>query len=255
MSKYLDSNGLAHLLSLIKDDIDSHSGGGGGGSGLPIGTVIDFAGTTVPSDYLECDGSAVSRTDYADLFAVLGTTWGAGDGSTTFNLPDLRGRVSIGAGTGTAGGATAHAFASTGGDERMKDHSHTLSRTTNVGISDHAATACTRSTNAAVSEKTLTGQVAAYADTGMVGAGTTTSGVFSVGTRQSTANRLSWTSGTSYRLKIDASHDHGMTQPAFTTPKFTHTITQPVFSAANTGGGTADNMQPFATVKKIIKAA
>lgn len=57
----------------------------------PVGSVIEFAGSTVPSGYLECDGSAVSRSEYSSLFAVIGTTWGAGDGSTTFNLPDLSG--------------------------------------------------------------------------------------------------------------------------------------------------------------------
>ena len=58
---------------------------------VPSGTVHLFATTTAPTGYLECDGSAISRTTYADLFTVIGTTWGAGDGSSTFNLPDLRG--------------------------------------------------------------------------------------------------------------------------------------------------------------------
>lgn len=100
------------------------------GGSLPIGTVIDYAGTTIPSDYLECDGQAVSRTDYADLFNTIGTSWGNGDGSTTFNVPDLRGRVTIGTGTGTAGGATAHAFATVGGDERLQAHAHAFTQPT-----------------------------------------------------------------------------------------------------------------------------
>ena len=57
------------------------------------GMIKPFAGTTVPTGYLLCDGSAVSRTTYADLFAAIGTTYGSGDGSTTFNLPDLTNRV------------------------------------------------------------------------------------------------------------------------------------------------------------------
>lgn len=56
---------------------------------LPVGVVQAFAGSTTPAGWLLCDGSAVSRTTYAKLFAVIGTTYGAGDGSTTFNLPDL----------------------------------------------------------------------------------------------------------------------------------------------------------------------
>ena len=87
---------------------------------VPIGTILDFAAATPPTGYLTCDGSAVSRTDYAALFAVIGTTWGAGDGSTTFNLPDFRGRTSIGAGTGTATDATAHALGASGGTETVK---------------------------------------------------------------------------------------------------------------------------------------
>jgi len=55
----------------------------------PVGTLIDFAGSTAPSGYLVCDGTAVSRTTYSDLFTVIGTTYGAGDGSTTFTLPNL----------------------------------------------------------------------------------------------------------------------------------------------------------------------
>lgn len=62
-------------------------------SAIPIGVVTDFAGATAPSGWLLCFGQAVSRVSYADLFTALGTLYGTGDGSTTFNLPDLRGRV------------------------------------------------------------------------------------------------------------------------------------------------------------------
>lgn len=57
---------------------------------IPTGMVAPFAVNTAPTGWLECDGSAVSRTTYADLFSALGTTWGVGDGSTTFNVPDAR---------------------------------------------------------------------------------------------------------------------------------------------------------------------
>jgi microcystin-dependent protein len=66
----------------------------------PPGAIIDYAGSSAPTGWLECDGSAVSRTTYADLFSAVSTTWGAGDGSTTFNIPDFRGRARIGKGTG-----------------------------------------------------------------------------------------------------------------------------------------------------------
>ena len=60
------------------------------------GFIQMYAGNVAPTGWLICDGSAISRATYADLFAVIGTTYGTGDGSTTFNLPDLRGRVGIG---------------------------------------------------------------------------------------------------------------------------------------------------------------
>ena len=60
-------------------------------AGVPSGSVFCMAVATVPSGYLECNGNAVSRTTYAALFAIIGTTYGTGNGSSTFNLPDLRG--------------------------------------------------------------------------------------------------------------------------------------------------------------------
>ena len=74
------------------------------GAGLiPAGVIWDFAGATPPTGWLLCDGSVVSRTTYAALFGVIGTTYGAGDGSSTFNLPNLIGRVTAGAGSGALG--------------------------------------------------------------------------------------------------------------------------------------------------------
>lgn len=69
-------------------------------SGVPVSTptggLLMYAGATAPAGWLVCDGAAVSRTIYAALFAVVGTTYGIGNGSTTFNLPDLRGRTPVG---------------------------------------------------------------------------------------------------------------------------------------------------------------
>lgn len=73
------------------------------------GVIIEYAGTTVPPGWLACDGSAVSRTTYLALFTQIGTTWGAGDGATTFNVPDLRNLFLRGSGAeavGITGGAT-----------------------------------------------------------------------------------------------------------------------------------------------------
>ena len=70
-----------------------------GGPGVPVGSVFWLATQTAPEGYLICDGSAVSRTEYADLFAAIGTTFGTGDGSTTFALPNLQAAFIRGAGS------------------------------------------------------------------------------------------------------------------------------------------------------------
>ena len=88
----------------------------------PTGSVTAFASSSVPIGWLECNGAAVSRTTYAALYGVIGTTWGVGDGSTTFNLPDFRGEFLRGWDNGRAvdNGRT---FASFQADE-FKSHTH-----------------------------------------------------------------------------------------------------------------------------------
>lgn len=75
----------------------------------PSGVVKAYAGTVVPKGYLRCNGSLVSRSTYSSLFAAIGTTWGAGDGVSTFALPSLTGRFMQGSATpGTYGGTSTH---------------------------------------------------------------------------------------------------------------------------------------------------
>lgn len=85
---------------------------------MPLGAIIDFAGPNAPAGWLVCDGRLVSRTTYAALFAVIGTYWGAGDGSTTFGLPPTPGRASIGPGTviDQNGNSVGFGFATTTGN-------------------------------------------------------------------------------------------------------------------------------------------
>lgn len=68
---------------------------------VPTGAILPYGGATAPSNFLLCDGSQVSRSTYSALFGVISTVYGVGDGITSFNLPDLRNRVPMGAGTGT----------------------------------------------------------------------------------------------------------------------------------------------------------
>jgi microcystin-dependent protein len=87
-------------------------------SPVPTGGIMAYGGTSAPTGFLICDGSAVSRTTYAALFAVIGSTFGGGDGSTTFEIPDMRGRAPYGkASSGTAG--------TLGGEFGALDHTHT----------------------------------------------------------------------------------------------------------------------------------
>lgn len=87
---------------------------------VPAGVIAPFAGTAAPSGYLFCDGSPVSRSTYAALFAAISTTWGNGDGSTTFNLPDLRNMFLRGSGASAVGVYEADDF---------KSHTHTATVT------------------------------------------------------------------------------------------------------------------------------
>lgn len=72
------------------------TGGQASGDTLPIGSIMPYPKATAPENWLICDGSAISRTDYSELFNAIGTTFGEGDGSTTFNLPNIKGRTIVG---------------------------------------------------------------------------------------------------------------------------------------------------------------
>ena len=116
------------------------------GSALPAGMMAPYAGTAAPSGWLLCYGQAVSRSTYADLFTAISTTYGVGDGSTTFNLPDLRGRAAVGKDdmggsaanritsggsgiTGTTLGASGGAQTVTLSTAEMPAHTHTVGTT------------------------------------------------------------------------------------------------------------------------------
>lgn len=106
---------------------------------IPSGVLIAYGAATAPSGWLLCDGAAVSRTTYADLFAIIGTAFGTGDGSTTFNVPDCRGRYFLG--KDDMGGTSANRVTATQADNlgqgsglethvlttaEMPAHSHTV---------------------------------------------------------------------------------------------------------------------------------
>ena len=97
---------------------------------LPIGTILPYSSTTIPSGYMVCDGRAISREDYSELFDIIGTAYGSGDGSTTFNLPNLKGRIPVGQ---DIGDTSFDEVGKTGGEKthiltiaEMPSHDHTV---------------------------------------------------------------------------------------------------------------------------------
>jgi microcystin-dependent protein len=178
-----------------------------------------FAGATAPEGYLVCNGSAVSRTDYAVLFAAIGVVYGVGNGTTTFNLPDLRGRGPLGVGTGV--GLTARVLGSAGGAETV-----TLDATMIPGHT-HAGTTSSNGSHTHTSNAT-----GGQGNFGLAKAdGTNTV----VETDNSDGELNVWT--VPGALTIDAGGAH------------THT-----FTSDSTGGGQSHaNMAPFLSVNFIIK--
>ena len=112
--------------------------------GIPTATIVPWSSSSVPTGFLECNGAAVSRSTYSALFAIVSTTYGAGDGASTFNLPDLQDNVAMGksgtkalastggantvAAEGTVGGTTANATLST---SQLASHSHSIVKSGN----------------------------------------------------------------------------------------------------------------------------
>lgn len=126
-------NGSGHLILTKHDNSTVDAGAVVGPTGLtgpagptapaPTGSVMMFASSTPPSGWLLCNGAAISRTTFAALFAIIGTTYGAGDGSTTFNVPNMTSRFARHdtGNMGQTGGASTHPHTHT-----VSDHAHSL---------------------------------------------------------------------------------------------------------------------------------
>jgi microcystin-dependent protein len=143
----------------------------------PSGEIKMWPTATAPSGYFLCAGAAISRTTYATLFAVIGTTFGVGDGTTTFNLPDFRDRMPIGAGStysaNSSGGSVdaivvSHTHTTTNtlafAGDALPAHSHTIVKSsgtsgTGVAAGNGGTTAATTSVSAGTPTGTITGSV------------------------------------------------------------------------------------------------
>jgi len=159
----------------------------------PSGVIIQFAGNTAPTGYLTCDGSAVNRTTYPNLFAAIGTTWGAGNGTTTFNVPDLRGMFVRGTGTNaTQSGAVGPSVGAYQADAYL-NHTH--------GITDPGHSHILNN-NAAFSSGAGSGLLVGIQSTSSLGTSTQATGItVNTSTTGSTENR-SKNYGILYCIKI-----------------------------------------------------
>lgn len=207
---------------------------------FPVGILQMFAGSTAPVGWLLCDGSNISRTTYASLFSVIGTTYGVGDGNTTFTLPDCRGRVPMGTGQGS--GLTNRPLGSTAGSENttlavanLPSHTHGFTPTGSLNTeSSHTH----GSANAGSHGHTSNNSLLMYVGAGG-GANLSAGSTYQIYNLNAT-------------IQNNGDHSHGSTN---SNTGHTHSFTgNPGTTDGGSGTATAiTNMQPSLAVNFIIK--
>lgn len=227
---------------------------------IPTGTIMPYASTSAPGGYLLCDGSAVSRSTYDALFALIGEHFGAGNGTTTFNVPNLKGKVPVGIDTGQTefdtrgetGGAKTHALV-TG---ELASHSHsTGTYTTNAGTAHSHGIG----TYAAANESSHThpdGTLETtidleYKDNFTTGG--TTIGVVDIenATGASGGSLVSAASDVTNSTGAGTAHTHTLSGTSGSESSHTHSISG---TSGAAGSGTAhNNLQPYIALHYIIK--
>lgn len=172
---------------------------------FPAGSILPHGSTSIPSGFLLCDGSAISRTTFATLFAAIGTTWGVGDGSTTFNLPDCRSKTLFGqssSGTfsalGTSGGVQVHTHTASHNHFTVSGHTHSFPNHTHAITTDgahvHDQGAAGGGATQWLGGGILTSSAGSHSHGGATpsaGAGTTDAGFISTGSVSPTINNTS----------------------------------------------------------------
>lgn len=232
-------------------------------AGVPAGVVVDFAGSTAPAGWLLSYGQAVSRTTYAALFAAISTTHGAGDSSTTFNLPDYRGRDGIGKDdmggsaasriTNAGCGIVGTTLGVTGGAQSVILDTTQIPAHTHLASSSSVSASGTTGSNSVNHTHTGTTGTNSVSHTHTVAGSTLGGGAGTAG--------FTGTNGSNFTLATgndSASHTHDFTT-GNNSASHTHDVTVTGTAAAqtianNTGGGGAHaNVQPGIVVNKIIK--
>lgn len=235
------------LLEALRTHLDL-GGGNGDGDGAPTGAILAYGGAATPDGYLMCDGAAVSRATYDALFTIIGTAYGVGDGSSTFNIPNLKQRFPLGkadAGTGSTLGGV-------GGEI---DHTHTyntvIAHLHSVDPPNRGTTSESAHTHSVNPPNSLTDPSAAHSHaSGLVepGAGAYT-------TRQSVCGL----GGASIPTGQVAGHQHSIDIAPFPSGAgsgHSHSVNIPEFNSGQTGsaeGTTAAKNPPFQVVNYMIK--
>lgn len=210
----------------------------------PVGSGMDWYTSTPPSGWLLCNGQAVSRVTYANLFAVLGTTFGSGDGSSTFNLPNFTDRVPVGAGGSYALASTGGSATATGSTNSAGAHTHAGTTTASAGDHNHGGSVGgTAITQAQLPNITINGWIAGsnlsgYSPTGRVSANAAGGGGDAIFNYVAPLS-LGGTGAThTHTVSSDGAHTH--TVNVASDGAHTHTVS-------------VSTIQPYLAIYKIIK--
>ena len=260
IEKLYGFSGQIASTEYVQDQISTTLAGLTGGSvtfvqptiDTPSGTVLMFGGLAAPFGYLLCDGTAINRTSYADLFAVIGTLYGSGNGFTTFNLPNLKGRIPVGldptqatldtigetGGTGTH----QHAAANTGDggshSHNTTDHSHNTADHSHYSDHSHYADHSHNATH----DHSISGGSHAHGITGSVTANNTAVGRASSGNTSTNFQLGGHAHTDNFAVSTDSAHAHNVVAYNGGTSNANGAgITTGNSNYGNTGGANAGN--------------